>query len=139
MLVKDIMTKEVITVKEDTPVGEIIRVLLENKISGVPVVDNSNNLVGIISEADLIYKEKSLLPVTTYHGDQKKFMNDYRRSIAKTAGEIMAKCVITVSEDTTVEEAATLMLEKWIKRAPVVKDKKVVGIISRADIMKTIS
>lgn len=51
----------------------------------------------------------------------------------------MTKCVITVSEETTVEEIATLMLEKWIKRAPVVKDKKVVGIVSRADIMKTIS
>lgn len=77
MLVKDIMTKEVIAVKEDTPVEEIIRILLKYKISGVPVLDKSDNLAGIISEADLIYKEKSLLPVTTYHENQKKFMNDY--------------------------------------------------------------
>ncbi len=139
MLAKDIMTKNVITVKENTPVREVIRILLENRISGVPVVDKENNLIGIISEADLIYKEKSLLPITSYHENHKKFMNAYRKSLAKTAGEIMTKDVITVSEETTVEEIATLMLEKWIKRVPVVKDRKVVGIISRPDIMRTIS
>ncbi|HCJ66112.1 MAG TPA: hypothetical protein DHV62_01985 [Elusimicrobia bacterium] len=138
MLAKDIMTKNVITVKEDTPVREVIRMLLEKNISGVPVVDKENNLVGIISEADLIYKEKSLLPIVTYHENHKQFMNAYRKGLAKTAGEIMTKDVITVSEDTAVEEIATLMLEKWIKRVPVVKDKKVIGIISRPDIMRTI-
>lgn len=138
MLAKDIMTKNVITVKENTPVEEVMHLLLDNKISGVPVVDKEDNLVGIVSEADLIYKEKSLLPISSYHENQKKFMLAYRKSLAKTAGEIMTKCVITVTEDQTVEEIATVMLERWIKRVPVVRDKKVVGIISRADIMKTL-
>ncbi len=139
MLAKEIMTKRVITVKEDTPVREVIRILLENKISGVPVVDKEDNLIGIISEADLIYKEKSLLPITSYHENHKKFMDDYRKSLAKIAGEIMTRDVITVSEEATVEEVATLMLEKRIKRVPVIKGKKIIGIICRPDIIKTLS
>jgi len=138
MLAKDIMTKNVITVREDTPIEEVIRLLLKNNISGVPVVNKEDSLVGIISEADLIYKEKSLLPISGYQENQKKFINACRKSLAKTASEIMTKDVVTVTEETTVEEIATLMLEKWIKRVPVVKDKKIVGIISRPDIIKTL-
>jgi len=135
---KDIMTKNVVTVKKDTPVEEIINVLLTKGISGVPVIDDENNLVGVVSEADLIYKEKSVLPISSYLNNKKKFMKDYRKVFATKADEIMTANVITATEDTTVEELATVMLEKRIKRIPIVQNKKLVGIVSRADIIKTL-
>ncbi len=138
MTAKDIMTKNVVTVKKDTPVEEIINVLLTKGISGVPVIDDENNLVGVVSEADLIYKEKSVLPISSYLNNKKKFMKDYRKVFATKADEIMTANVITATEDTTVEELATVMLEKRIKRIPIVQNKKLVGIVSRADIIKTL-
>ncbi|MEW6189773.1 MAG: CBS domain-containing protein [Actinomycetota bacterium] len=93
--------------------------------------------MGIVSESDLIYKETAI-PITDYWMNRKKFKNEYWKIRGTKAEEIMTTDVICVGEDTPVEEIATLMIEKHIKRLPVVRGKELVGIISRADVLKTI-
>ncbi len=147
MLVKDIMTKEVITVKEEATVSEVVRILLGNRISGVPVVDDKDELSGIVSEADLIYRERNIhLPtfITIMDGvifleSMKKVEDQLRKMTGYVVKDIMTKPVITVTEDTSVEEAARIMMDKNVNRVPVVRDKKIVGIVTRADILKAIA
>lgn len=138
MLARDIMIKEVITVSRETPVVDVIDILLKNRITGVPVTDEAGNLVGIISESDLIYKEKSLLPLTAYWVNHQEFAEACRKALAAKTEEAMSPDVYSVTEDTSIEDIATLMIEKGIKRVPVVKGRKVVGIITRADVIKAI-
>lgn len=138
MLAKDIMTRGVITAKREMPVIEVINALLQNKITGMPVVDSEGNLVGIISESDLIYKEKSVLPLSAYWMGKADFVKACRKALATSVEEAMTRQVYSVTEDTPVEDIATLMIERGIKRVPVVRGRKVIGIITRADVMKAI-
>ena len=147
MVVEEIMTKNVITVKEDTTVTEIAKILLENKISGVPVVNDEGGLVGIVSEADLIYREANIhLPAFIPIMDGVIFLESWRKveeQLKKMTGfkakDVMTKDVITVEENTPVEEAARIMLEKKINRLPVMRNNKIIGIVTRADILKAIT
>ncbi|MBC7326989.1 CBS domain-containing protein [bacterium] len=107
------MTTNVITVKSCTTREELAKILATNKISGVPVMDDEGCcIIGIVTEADLLTKSGA------------------------TVGEIMTKEVVSVCEDTPIEEIAKILAEKGIKRVPVVKEGKLVGIVSRADIVK---
>jgi len=145
-LAKDIMTKKVITVKPDTKVEEIAKILSENNISGVPVVNEDNEVVGIVSEGDLIYQDKKLhmpsfiqiLGGIIFLESMKTFEKELKKIIGYKAENIMEKDVITVTEDTPVDEIATIMIEKRINRVPVVRNGKMVGIVTRADIVKTL-
>ena len=138
MLAKDIMTRDVITVEKDTPTGEMVKLLLENKISGVPVVDDDDHVMGIVTESNLIYKVEPMSPTATYWQNPKRFEKEHWKIIANNAGEIMTPDVITAKEETSVEELATLMLENHIKRIPILKGKKLAGIVSRADVLRAI-
>ena len=101
-------------------------------------VDNANHIVGIVSESDLMYKVEPMSPALTYWQNPKRFEEEHRKIVAKNAAEIMTSEVITADENTSVEELATLMAERQIKRVPIVKTKELVGIVSRADIIKAI-
>ncbi|MGQ9462068.1 MAG: CBS domain-containing protein [Candidatus Fervidibacter sp.] len=113
LMAKDIMTKRVVTVSPSTTVKELTELLAKKKISGVPVVDEKKQVVGIATEADVL----------AHPG-------------AKTVAEVMTKRVISVTPDTPVEEIAKLLAKKKIKRVPVIDKGKLVGIVSRADIVK---
>lgn len=138
MLAKDIMTMAVVTVKKDTSTRDIAKLLLENRITGVPVVNDAGHVIGIVSESDLIYKVAPPLPMSTYWQNPKRFQMEHWKINADNAGEIMSSDVVTVDEDTSVERLATLMVEKHLKRVPITRGDKLVGIISRQDIIKTI-
>ena len=116
MTAKDIMTREVVTVTPETPVEELAKILAERNISGVPVVDEAGNVVGIATEADIITK-----------GKEGKVAN------------IMTREVVSVCEDTPVEEIARILTERGIKRVPVLREGKLVGIVSRADIVRAMA
>jgi len=146
MKVKDIMQTTVITIQSDTGIKEITKVLSQNNISGVPVVDASGDLIGIVSEGDLLHKETNpripnavgvLGSLIYYHG-VKQFESDFRKLTALQASQIMTKEIITINKDAEIEDAASLMVNKNIKRLPVVEDGKMIGIISRIDIIKTL-
>ena len=134
MNVADVMTRDVVTVAADASLKETARIMLENKLSGLPVVDDSGRLLGIVSESDFVMKEagvprRRLLDVLFGRGD------DALQS-AESAGELMSTEIVTVEADATLRMAARLMVKEEVKRMPVVSDGTLVGIVSRADVMR---
>ncbi len=147
MKAKDIMSADVITVKKDATIEEIAHILTEKNISGVPVVDDDNSVIGVVTQKDLLYKkiEPRFPPVVEILGgliflkSVKNYNEELRKLVATKAEEIMTKKVVTVDEDTDIERIAELMVEQDINRIPVVKASKLVGIISRTDVVKYIA
>jgi CBS domain-containing protein len=144
MQVKDIMVKEVITVHKKATIAEIAKVLVDNSISGVPVVDDEGTLVGIVSEGDLLHKETSprlpdfinILGAIIYYNGVERYNEDFKKLTAGQAASIMTDSVVTVSPEVEIDKVVKLMLQHGIKRIPVVENDKIVGIISRRDIIK---
>ncbi|MGE5807965.1 MAG: CBS domain-containing protein [Nitrospirota bacterium] len=141
---KDIMTKNVITVKPDTSIEELASLLVENRISGAPVVDDSGNLYGIVTENDLISRDKrlhiptvvSFLDAAIYIESSKKFEQEVKRLTATKVGEICTRKVVTVAEGASITDIATIMAEKKVYLLPVVRSGKVVGIVGKRDMVK---
>lgn len=144
MKAQDIMTREIITVRWNATIGDIAELLIRHGISGVPVVDDGGALLGIVSEGDLLHKEANprlpnyvnLLGAVIYYNGVERYREDFKKIMAGQAADIMTEKVISVSEEAEVTDIAQIMLEKNIKRVPVVKDGRLVGIISRADIIR---
>lgn len=143
---KEIMTKEVITVRKDSKVEDVAKILLENRIGGLPVTDEENRVVGIVSETDLLNKEKHLEmpPYITFMesyiflGSMKKFESDLKKLSATTVDQIMSEEVVVVEEDEEISEIVNLMLESNVNRVPVVdKEGRIQGIICRYDVIKS--
>ena len=138
------MTKEVVSVKRDSTIDEIAQVLIDNKVSGLPVLSDGGYLIGVVTEGDLLRREMSprlpefiniLGAVIYYHGVE-RYNEDFKKLLAQTASDIMTEDLITVKEDTDISEVARLMLNNNIKQIPVVDGSKLIGIVSRADIVK---
>jgi CBS-domain-containing membrane protein len=140
---KDIMTKKVITVKPDTSIKELSAILVKNKISGAPVVDASGALVGIVTENDLISQNTrlhiptvvSFLDAAIYLESSKKFEQEVNRMTATKVGEICSRNALTITEETTIGDIATIMAEKKVHLLPVVKNGKIVGIVGKRDVV----
>jgi len=144
---KDIMTKAVITVNPDTSIVELSSILVKNEISGVPVVDDSGMLYGIVTENDLIRRNQrlhiptvvSFLDAAIYLESSKKFEQEVKRLTATRAGDICVRKVVTIGEDTPVVDIATIMSEKKVHLLPVVKAGKLVGIVGKRDMVKAVA
>lgn len=142
----DIMTTEVITVKKDTSIQELARILYENHINGVPVVDDEGAVIGVICESDLIRKDKKLhIPTVVavfdavfYLESSKNFEKEIQRFNATTVNELYTKNVVSVDEKTPVDEIATLMTEKKTYTIPVMDGGRIVGIIGKADLIRSL-
>lgn len=145
MKVKDIMTKEVVTIKEDDTVETAANILNEKGLSGLPVVDDNNLVKGIITEGDLMRRISKIdgpsyievlggiFPLES----KSDFFDRLKKSMGYLVKDMMTKDVIITSEDAELEDVATLMVKKKVKRIPVVDDKgRLIGIISRKDIME---
>ena len=142
MRARDIMTADVISVRPDTPVGDLIQLLLERRISGVPVLDNEQ-LVDIVSAGDLILRERALRPRTSMaylaqqiFEDHARLADEYRKAHGMVAEQIMSRAVVTCAPGTPVEEVANVMAERHINRLQVVEDGRLVGIVSRSDVLR---
>ncbi len=141
---KDIMTKDVITVKPSTSIEELSAILVKNGISGVPVVDDAGSLYGMATENDLISRNKrlhiptvvSFLDAAIYLESSKKFEEEVRRLAATKVGDICVRKVVTIGEDTTITDIATIMTEKKVHLLPVVTGGKIVGIVGKRDVVK---
>jgi CBS domain-containing protein len=144
---KDIMTKNVITVKPDTSLSELASILVKNKISGVPVVDKAEALFGIVTENDLISQNTrlhiptvvSFLDAVIYLESSKKFEQEVKRMTATKVEEICTRKVITITEDTTVTDIATIMTEKKVHLLPVLKSGKITGIVGKRDMVRAVA
>ncbi|HEY8268847.1 MAG TPA: CBS domain-containing protein [Xanthobacteraceae bacterium] len=134
------MTPGVITVQPETSVRDIAKMLVEHNISGVPVVENGGKLVGIVSEGDLMRRPESdteqhrswWLKLLLTH-DQK--VAEYIKTHGQHAADVMSRPVITVTEDATLEKVADTLQKHRVKRAPVVRGGKMIGIVARADLL----
>ena len=139
MKVEDLMSREVVTVAPETPLKDVATLLVEQRISGVPVVDHDREVVGVVSEADILIKERGPRP---RHGGLLGWLldggvPDDERLAARTARGAMTRPAITVGARASVAEAARLMTENGIKRLPVVSSNDIlVGIVTRADLVR---
>ena len=140
MKAKDVMTTEVVYADPETSVRAIAQTLLKRRISAVPVADDDGRVIGIVSEGDLMRRPESeterprswWLELIETPQDR---ASQYLKSHGLTARDVMTREPITVTEDTPLEEIAILLERKAIKRVPVLRDGKLVGIVSRADLL----
>jgi CBS domain-containing protein len=141
MQTKDIMTTPVVSVTPETGVSDVARLLLERHISAVPVIDAAGRLVGIVSEGDFLRRAEG---DNSRHGswwlrllsDSGTVAADYVKTHGRSTADVMTHDVVTVTEDMSVGDLAHLLETKRIERVPVLRDGKVVGIASRADILR---
>lgn len=142
MLAKDVMTWNVVTARPEHTVLSTVRKMIDHGISGMPVIDASRHVVGIISEADLLRRAElgtERPPRSAWRrflAGPGKLAEDYVRSHGRKVGEIMTTPVETVTETTPLEDIVATMEKKRIKRVPVVRDGKLIGIVSRMDILR---
>ncbi len=142
MKANEIMSTPVLTVAPQTPVRDAVQLMLGNHVSGLPVVDQRGHLVGVITEADLLLKEvepKPPAPVVEWAGPWlwfERWVGAHRKAEGRTVGEVMTHHVVTAEEDTPVHELAARMVRHQINRLPIVRGREVVGIVTRADILK---
>jgi len=139
--VKDIMTRSPEVAITDTPVSEVAKVLLSSIFTGMPVVDQDNHPVGIITQGDLIYRAKMPVRLGILADSDRADIDSVLKSLAvKTSKKIMTWPAITIREDASVTDAASLMLKKNVKRLPVIDGSgKIQGMLSRLDIFQTIT
>jgi len=144
MQVRDVMTRNVISVKADDSILSAARLMLQNRISGLPVVDAGGALVGIVTEGDFLRRGE--IGTTRHRPKWLEFIigpgrlaDEYVHESGRKVGEVMTPNPLTVSEDDALEKVVTLMERRRIKRLPVVRDGQIVGIISRANLMHALA
>ena len=143
MRAKDVMTTQVVTVTPETTLHDVAALLLRHHISDVPVVDPDGRMLGIVGEADLIHR------IAVQDGRSRSWWRglmagpeedaaEFLKVHGMRAADIMSRDAVTISEDTAVEEIARLFEEPRIRRAPVVDHGRLVGVVSRADLLRTL-
>lgn len=139
MQAKDIMTVNVISVTEDTPVHEVVGLLLKHRISAVPVIDSERHVIGIVSEGDLLRPEgNERIAVERPWWLEAVFAGksvEFKKSDARTVSTVMTRDVFTVAGDTPLNEIAQILESQHIKRVPVLEKGRLVGIVSRANLL----
>jgi len=143
---RDIMTKDVVTVSPDTEITQAAKLLLENHFNGLPVVDESGKLIGIICQNDLIVQQKriplpslftffdGLIPLTSYRSLEK----EVEKIVATTVSQAMTLDPITIEPDASLEDIATIMVNNNIHTLPVLDRDRLVGVIGKEDVLRTL-
>ena len=144
--VKDIMTTEVISVSPETEIVQAARTMIEKRINGLPVVDGKGRVVGILCQSDLVAQQKSVpipslfslmdgfMPLTSL----KRIEKEVEKIAALTVAQAMTPKPVTVTPETGIEEVASLMVDKNFHTLPVVQDGKLVGVVGKEDVLKTL-
>ena len=140
MKARDVMTHHVISVSPDASILEAVRLMLQNRISGLPVVDTDGDLVGVVTEGDFLRRaetntERRRSRWLEFLAGPGKLANEYVHSHGRKVGQVMTTDVYTITEDTPLEEVVKLMESHQVKRLPVLRGRKLVGIVSRANLM----
>ena len=144
MNARDVMTRDVVSVASDTPMRKIAALLVEKRISGVPVVDGSGAPIGMVSEGDLIGRSEAEREARqdwwlTTLAEGEAVNPEFLASLNyPTARDMMSAPVISIDEKTSLGEIAEILTEHRIKRVPVVCDGRIVGIVSRADLVRAL-
>lgn len=143
MRARDLMTTSLVTIPPDAPVEAVARVLSDRGISGAPVVDSSGKLLGMVTEGDLMRRLAAVedRPQSWIAGLFKSAEEQaarYARTHGRKARDVMTTDLVTVDEDTPIEHIARIIEEKNIRRVPVVRDGKLLGVVSRADLLRAL-
>lgn len=142
MQVRDVMSAPVVSVRPEMPLKEVARLFIERRISGVPVVDADGNVLGVVSEADFLVKERAPHQEQEHHGllgflaADDEAVAAQAKVEAATAGAAMNSPAVTVCSDCSLREAAALMVDARINRLPVLEDGVLVGIVTRSDLVR---
>ncbi|HIJ78800.1 MAG: CBS domain-containing protein [Desulfobulbaceae bacterium] len=144
---KDMMAKEVITVKPDLPVEKLAAILWGHRINGVPVVDESGTMIGVVTEGDLVDQKKkfhiptaiAILDSVIFLDSAKSVEKEINKMTGATVGDICSKKPITIALDTPLDEIATIMSEHKVHTLPVLKNGSLVGVVGKADIIRTLA
>lgn len=146
--IAEVMTPNPLTVNPHTPLQEAIKILAENHISGLPVVDETTKLVGFLSETDLMWQESGIDPPpyimfldsVIYLQNPARYEKEVHKALGQTVGEVMSDQPISVSPQQNLREAAHIMSEKKVRSLPVVNNvHQVVGILTQGDIIRTMA
>ncbi len=141
----DVMTPTPITVTPTTNLSDAIAILAKHKISGLPVVDEDDNLVGMLSESDLMWQESGVEPPPyimildsiIYLQNPKHYEKQIHKALGQTVGDVMSEKPITIKSNRKVKEAAQILHHKEIRRLPVIDNQgKVIGIVTQGDIIR---
>ena len=141
---RDIMTQDVVTVNKNQPISDLAIIFIENHFNGVPVLDNTGKVVGVVTQGDLIEQNKNLhiptiialFDAVLFLESEKKFEDDLKKLTGSKIEDIYHKNLITVSPDTDLNEIITLMAEKDIHTLPVLDGDKLIGIIGKRNIIR---
>ena len=142
--VREIMTRDVIKVHPEASVSEIARLMSENSISGLPVVDEKDAVLGVVTELDMVLRNTHFklpafftwLDATIYFESSQHIQQRLQRMLGVTAREIMSQPAITIGADATIEELAEIMVDRHVNPIPVIDRGRLAGIVSRADIIR---
>jgi CBS domain-containing protein len=147
--IAEVMTPNPISINPQKPLQEAIKILVENRISGLPVVDEAGKLIGVISESDLMWQETGVEPPpyimfldsVIYLQNPTRHDKEIHKVLGETVGEVMTDRPITITGDRSIKEAARIMHEKKIRRLIVVdeQDEKVIGIVTQGDIIRAMA
>ena len=141
MTVEEVMTREVISVTPETSIHQAARMMVSHGVSGLPVVDHGR-LVGIISDGDLILRQTRRPPRpwwNRFFQDAGRLADNYRKAVGTTVGEVMTRSVVSISPVFGIETAAAILINRNIRRLPVVRDGQLVGIVSRGDLVRALA
>jgi CBS domain-containing protein len=144
MRARDVMTRTVVTVRPDSTVEELAQLMINHRISGVPVIHGARGLVGIVTEGDLLRRvetetERDGARGGGWFSSKSRLAAEYAKTHARRVSDVMTRDVVSVGELTSLVEIADLMESKHIRRVPVVHDGKVAGIVSRSDLLKIVA
>jgi CBS domain-containing protein len=140
---KEIMTKDVVTVTENTPVSEVARIFLEKGFNGLPVVSETGELLGVVTNNDLVDQNKMLhIPTVIALFDaviyrDRQFKKDLEKMTGSLVKDICTRSPITVGPDTPLDELASIMAEKHVHTLPVIDGGKLVGVVGKLDIIRS--
>jgi CBS domain-containing protein len=142
MRVEDVMTRDVITVRPETTIHAAATLMVSHGVSGLPVVDDTGGVVGIVSEGDLILRQKGRRSHPWWRGfldDGEKLARAYQKRAGTTVGDVMTRSVLCVSPRLPLESVAVVLDERRIRRVPVVDLGRLVGIVSRGDLVRALA
>ncbi len=142
---EQIMTRDIYTVHEDTEISALAKQFVTNKVNAMPVVDDDGQLVGMVTQTDLVEQDKplhiptviSLFDWVIYLESPKRFAEEVEKVTARKVGEICSREVVTCSPDDSVASVASLMVDNKVHLVPVVADGRMVGVIGRLDIIRS--